>query len=79
MGQVTGLDINYFRPTEPQPVEEWRKAEPYLTPSRAEGIEELKKSTVLEVLRRLAISFGIDPMKVKVEKSLEDSLHLKRK
>jgi hypothetical protein len=49
MGQVTGLDINYFRPTEPQPVEEWRKAEPYLTPSRAEGIEELKKSTVLEV------------------------------
>jgi hypothetical protein len=68
MGQVTGLDINYFRPTEPQLVEEWRKAEPYLTLSRAEDIEELKKSTVLEVLRRLAVSFGIDPMKVRVEK-----------
>ncbi|NHV97393.1 MAG: tyrosine-type recombinase/integrase [Thaumarchaeota archaeon] len=68
MGQVTGLDVNYFRPTEPQLVEEWRKAEPYLTLSRAEDIEELKKSTVLEVLRRLAVSFGIDPMKVRVEK-----------
>jgi len=68
MGQVTGLDVNYFRPTEPQLVEEWRKAEPLLTLSGTEDVERLKKSMVLEAMRRLAESFGIDPMKVRVEK-----------
>jgi integrase len=68
MGQITGLDINYFRPSEPQLIEEWRKAEPFLSLSGTEDVERLKKSMVLEALRRLAESFGIDPMKVRVEK-----------
>jgi integrase len=68
MGQVTGLDVNYFRPSEPQLVEEWRKAEPLLTLSGAEDVEKLKKSVVLEAMRRLAELFGIDPVKVRIEK-----------
>jgi len=68
MSQVTGLDVNYFRPGEPQLVEEWRKAEPLLSLSGAEDVERLKKDLVLEALRRLAETFGVDPMKVRVEK-----------
>ncbi len=71
MGQRTGLDLNYFRPSEPQLIEEWRKAEPFLTIFEARGVEELKKDIALETLRRVAESFGIDPMRVKIEKQKE--------
>jgi DNA-binding NtrC family response regulator len=68
MGQVTGLDVNYFRPSELQLVEEWRKAGPLLTLSGAEDVERLKKNMVLEAMRYLAESFGIDPMKIRIER-----------
>jgi len=68
---VTGLDVSYFRPSEPQLVEEWRKAEPFLSLSQREDVERIKRDVVLEALRRLAQSFGIDPMKVRIEKQRE--------
>lgn len=71
MGQVTGLDASYFRPSEPQLIAEWRKAEPFLSLYQLENVEKIKKDVVLEALRRLAESFGIDPMKVRIEKRRE--------
>ena len=71
MGQVTGLDVSYFRPSEPQLVEEWRKAEPFLSLSQREDVERIKRDVVLEAMRRLAQSFGIDPMKARIEKHRE--------
>jgi len=71
MGQITGLDVNYFRPSEPQLVEEWRKAEPFLTISQVRDAERMKREVALETLRRVAESFGIDPMRVRIERRKE--------
>ena len=40
MGQVTGLDLSYFRPSEPELIEEWKKAEPFLTIYKTESPEK---------------------------------------
>jgi integrase len=68
MGHMTGLDLSYFRPSEPQLMEEWRKAEPYLTLAEAKDVERIRKDIVLETIRRIAESFGVDPSRVRIEK-----------
>jgi integrase len=71
MGQVTGLDLSYFRPSEPELIEEWRKAEPFLTIYKAESPEKIKNEAVIEAIRRFAVMMGIDPMRIRIEKERE--------
>ena len=71
MGHTLGpLDRAYSRPTEEQLKEAYERAERYLSVSHISvpEIEQMKKEMLLEIIKREAAMFGIDPMKVKIEK-----------
>jgi hypothetical protein len=58
-------DVEWFR-------REYSKVEPQLNLLSGSGkMEEIKKEVALEAIRRFAEAFGIEPMKVKIEKQKE--------
>jgi hypothetical protein len=76
MGHSTGVTASYMKPTVEELAEEYVKAIPALTIlSREEvtkdDIEKVRKEAALEAMRAVAASFGIDPMKVRIEKEKE--------
>jgi hypothetical protein len=58
-------DVEWFK-------REYRKVEPQFNLiSGPRNVEDVKKEVALEAIRRFAEAFGIDPMKVKIEKQKE--------
>lgn len=58
-------DVEWFR-------REYRKVEPQLNLISGKGkVEDMKREAALEAIRRFAEAFGIDPMKVRIEKREE--------
>jgi integrase len=75
MGHEIGVSGSYMKPTEKELLEEYSKAIPSLTifatGATKEDMDTVKKEAALEAMRAVATSFGIDPMKVRVEKQKE--------
>ena len=60
-------DVEWFR-------SQYCKVEPQLNLISGSGnVEDMKKEVALEAIRRFAEAFGIDPMKVRIEKRARDS------
>lgn len=71
MGHSLGeLDRAYSNPSIEQLKEAYERSERYLSISHINvpEIEQMKKEMLLEVIKREAQMFGIDPMKIKIEK-----------
>lgn len=74
MGHKLGkLDRAYSKPTVEQLKEAYRRAEPYLSVSKVSmpEMDQMKKELLLTMWRDQAKMFGIDPMKVRIEKGKE--------
>ncbi|HKZ40706.1 MAG TPA: hypothetical protein VJ044_07070, partial [Candidatus Hodarchaeales archaeon] len=76
LGHSMGVTDSYMKPTFEEMIHEYSKAIPALTIlSREEitrdDIEHLKKEAALEAMRAVASGFGLDPMKVRIEKEKE--------
>lgn len=76
MGHSTGVSDSYMKPTFEEMALEYTKAIPAVTIlSRDEvtrdDIAQVRKEAALEAMKAVATSFGIDPMKVRIEKQKE--------
>jgi site-specific recombinase XerD len=74
MGHKLGkLDRAYSKPTKEQLREAYRRAEPYLSISKVSmpEMDQVKRELLLTMWRDQAKMFGIDPMKVRIEKGRE--------
>lgn len=74
MGHATGVAASYMKPTVEELAQEYVKALSALTIlSREEvtrdDIEKVRRDAALEAMRAVATSFGIDPMRVRIEKT----------
>lgn len=74
MGHKLGkLDRVYSRPSLEQLKEVYRRAEPYLSTSKVSmpEMDQMKRELLLTMWRDQAKMFGVDPMKVRIEKGKE--------
>lgn len=76
MGHSTGVSDSYMKPTFEEMALEYTKAIPALTilshdELTRDDMEQVRKEAALEAMRAVATSFGIDRMKVRVEKEKE--------
>jgi integrase len=67
------LDRSYSHPTIDQMKEAYKKAEPYLSVSAVSrpATDDIKKELLLSVMREQAKIFGIDPVRLRIERSKE--------
>jgi integrase len=80
MGHGTGVSKSYYKPTADELASEYAKAIPSLTVISGgvtrDDVDAVKREAALEAMRAVATSFGIDPMKVRVEKKRETGREL---
>jgi len=76
MGHSTGVSDSYMKPSREEMAQEYSKAIAALTViSREEvtrgDVELVRREAALEAMKAIATTFGIDPMKIRVEKEKE--------
>jgi len=72
LGHKPAYEGAYDKYTEELVVQLYRQASPYLSLTRAEEeIAKVKEEAAIEALRHLAKTFGIDPMRIRIEKEKE--------
>lgn len=76
MGHSTGVSDSYMKPVYQDMVQEYSKAIPALTILSREEVtkddmEKVRKEAALEAMPAVATSFGIDPIKIRIEKQKE--------